>query len=422
MRSSPFQFALLTVGAAAAAYARTTVSPLQESMGRALALTDNQVALLQGPALAIPLVLAAVPLGLLIDRYSRARLLCLFAVIDCLATGGSALATSFWILFLARCLVGLMVTAISTTSFSLLSDMYPPDQRGRASMVVVIGQFGGMSAAFAFGSWLLQTRRFDEAGWRWAMLCLTLPLLIVSLLTVFMREPARTGVAVANPSLRQTWEELRRMRGILLPLGAGIVAAEIAVMAVLTWTAPVLSRSFALSADRIGAIIAAGLLTSGVIGPLGGGAIADFCQRSGGPRRTLMALTVLALLSIPVGLYALMPGVGMAAVLFVLFMVNVGAIVVTGTALFTVIIPNELRGLCMASLAAACALFGVGLGPLAVSVLADIFGSSGSIAMALACICAGAALLGAAMFAWGGWCLRVAGHDGTSSTVGPVPT
>ena len=210
MRRSGFQFTLLTLSAAAAAYSRTAVGPLQESMRAALALSDYQMALLQGPALAIPLVLAAIPLGLLIDRYSRARLLCAFAVIDLIGSAATALVTDFWILFLTRCLVGLMVTAISTTCFSMLSDMYPPARRGRASMVVVIGQFGGMSAAFACGGWLLRVGSSGQESWRWALLWLTSPLLLVSLTTVFMREPPRTGQAVENPSLRQTWMELRQ--------------------------------------------------------------------------------------------------------------------------------------------------------------------------------------------------------------------
>jgi len=202
---------------------------------------------------------------------------------------------------------------------------------------------------------------------------------------------------------------LKEIKGSVLPLAIGIVAAEIAVTAVLTWTAPVLARRFALPADRIGAIIAAGLLVSGVVGPMGGGVIADVCQRAGGPRRTLMALMVLASISLPLGLFALMPAAAAAATLFVIFMIIVGAIVVTGTALFTVIVPNELRGLCMASLAAACALFGVGLGPLAVSVLAEVFGrSGGSIGTGLACVCTASAVLGATMFGWGGWRLPAA--------------
>jgi len=153
--------------------------------------------------------------------------------------------------------------------------------------------------------------------------------------------------------------------------------------------------------DRVSAIVATGLLVSGLIGPIGGGAIADICERLGGPRRTLLALAMLALFSIPVGLFAVMPDVAVAGTLFVIFAAVVGAIVVAGTALFTVVIPNELRGLCMASLAAACSLFGVGLGPLAVSALSASLGGAGSVAIALACVCAVAGALGGGMFAWG---------------------
>src|SRR5262245_38698972 len=69
------QLSLLTLAALAGSYARITLGPLQETMRLALGLSDNHMAVLQGPALALPMVIAAIPLGLLIDRYSRVRLL-----------------------------------------------------------------------------------------------------------------------------------------------------------------------------------------------------------------------------------------------------------------------------------------------------------------------------------------------------------
>jgi hypothetical protein len=65
--------------ATAGAYARTAMSPLQETMRVALGLSDNQMASLQGPALALPLMLVAVPLGVLIDSRSRVRMLLVLA-------------------------------------------------------------------------------------------------------------------------------------------------------------------------------------------------------------------------------------------------------------------------------------------------------------------------------------------------------
>src|SRR5882757_6868763 len=76
------QFILIVIGATIAAYSRFIVSPLQETIRQSMALNDNQIAFIQGPALALPMVLGAVPLGLLIDRHSRASLLMIFAFID----------------------------------------------------------------------------------------------------------------------------------------------------------------------------------------------------------------------------------------------------------------------------------------------------------------------------------------------------
>lgn len=395
------QFLLLTIAAMAGAYARTTVSPLQEAARVALSLSDNQIALLQGPALALPLVIAAIPLGLAVDRYSRVRLLLAFSVLD--VAGGllTALAHTFTILFLARCLAGLMASAISTTAFSLLADLYPPAQRGRASMVVVIGQFAGMSAAFALGGWLLAMGDSAPDSWRSVMLWLTAPLLATIATTLLMREPERTGLRVSNPSPLESYKELWHFRAAIVPLLVGVITAEIAVMALLTWAAPALSRSFALTPDHIGAIMASGLMVSGILGPLIGGMLADLCQRAGGPRRTLLMLATLAFVSAPAGVFALAPATGLASLLLIIFMTAVGAIVVTGTALFTIVVPNELRGLCVALLAGACSLFGVGLAPLTVSLLSGVLGGPAFIGRGLALVCVAASALGAMAFLWG---------------------
>ena len=125
------QLLLLMLAAAAALYARTALSPLQEAMRTAFALSDNQMAMLQGPALALPLVLLAMPLGLLIDRHSRVRLLVIFSALSLLGSLCTALAPNFALLFAARCLIGLTVTATSTAAFSLVADLCAPARRGR---------------------------------------------------------------------------------------------------------------------------------------------------------------------------------------------------------------------------------------------------------------------------------------------------
>jgi MFS family permease len=311
----------------------------------------------------------------------------------------TAVARNFPMLFAARCLVGLGATAAITAAYSLLADLFPESQRGRATLFLAVGQYGGMSAAFALGGELLALSGTGPDAWRWTMAYLSVPLLPICLLVLAMREPPRMEAAVCNPTLRQIGAELWRYRGILTLLLAGVVLAEVALGAGLTWAAPALARSFELPPDRIGTIMAAGLLVSGIVGPVVGGTLADICQRSGGPRRTLSVLSVFAVLIVPMALFAFVSDAALASALLIGFLAVGSAMGVMGTVLFTIAIPNELRGLCVATLFALCLFISVGLAPILVSMLAELLGGPVMIGKALAVVGAAASLTASALFA-----------------------
>jgi predicted MFS family arabinose efflux permease len=395
------QLVLLAVVMAAVGYARTVVSPLQEAMRIALSLTDNEMSLLQGPVIGIPMALTAIPLGLLIDRYSRVRLL--FALVTLSVVGSllTALTSDFVVLLLARCLAGVMGLAVLPVVFSLLADLFPPERRGRATTVMVVGQTGGNSAAFALGGSLLAMSGPDVDGWRWAMWWLIAPLGLVLFAMAGLREPPRLGQAIRNPTAREVWDELRHYRAMIAPIAVGVILAETAVGAMLIWSAPMLSRLHALAPDRVGAILAMGILVSGVLGPAIGGGLADVCQRTGGPRRSVAVLGALALLSAFAGLFAFVPGVALASGMLVAAMTLVLAIAVMGMTLFTIVIPNELRGLCMSVLVALEILFALAVAPPLVSILSGAMGGEAMIGSALSVVCAATGLLGAVVLAVG---------------------
>jgi predicted MFS family arabinose efflux permease len=396
-----FQLLLLAVAMAAAGYVRTALSPLQEAIRIALSLSDNQMAILQGPAIGIPVTLSAIPLGLLIDRYSRARLLLVLVVLSLVGSLLTAVASTFPLLVVARCLAGLTGLGILPVVFSLFADLYGPAQRGRVTTVVIVGQVGGNSAAFALGGAVLATTGSAPDGWRWAMLWLVAPLVPVVLLMLAVREPARTGLTTAKPSARQIWDQLRPSRVVIGLLVIGIVLAETAVGAMLIWAAPMLSRNFAVPPDRIGAIMATGMLASGILGPTLGGTLADLCQGTGGPHRTVSVLTGLALLGVPAGLFGFVPGVAAASFLMVGAMTILLAVALMGMTLFTIVIPNELRGLCMSVLMAAILLFALAVAPVTVSLLSGAIGGLAMIGKALSIVCVTTSLLAAVTFVLG---------------------
>lgn len=221
------QLLLMAVALWATMYGRSAIGPLQEAMRLSLHFDDNQIALLQGMAMALPMALCSIPLGLLADRFSRARLLALFVALIPLSCILSAVSSQFITLFLARCLTGLSSAAALILSFSIIGDLYEPAERGRASTVMAVGEISGAPAAFALGGSLLVL--FQSASlvnllpwrvedWRGTLLLTAAMLIPVVLSVLFLREPPRRERVVERSSIREVWSALWHYRGVALPI------------------------------------------------------------------------------------------------------------------------------------------------------------------------------------------------------------
>lgn len=397
----PCQLLLATAAVSAAAYSVTALGPLQEAIRASMAFSDNQMAMLQGVSRALPLILGAVPLGLLTDRYSRVRLLLLFAILDVLADVGTAASCNFAWLFTFRCLVGLVWSATLVLTISLVADLFEPAARGRATMVMGIGQVAGSSIAFALGGALLGVFGRDPHAWQLSMIWLGAPLCLAIFSVLLMREPPRARPITAASPIPKAFIELWKYRTMVVPMLGGLMVVDVAFGAAYIWAAPVFSRKFALAPDRVGAIMAMVLLLSGFVGPLTGGFLADSCQRAGGPHRSIVILCGLAALSAPLGLFALASGFGLASVCLTGFLTLVPAISLMTTTLCTIVIPGALHGLSIALLNAASVLCGYVIAPIAVSMLSHTAGGPTHIGDAVAIVCITASALGASIFALG---------------------
>ena len=371
-------------------------------MRAALELTDNQLALMQGPAVALSIMAGAIPIGLLVDRYSRSRLLFIFVVVDLTGSLLSGLAPGFATLFVARSIVGLAEIGTLIAAFSLVADLSSTGQRGRASMVIGGGSELASPAAFAVGGALLVHFGASTNAWREAMLWMTVPpIASIAILMIGLREPERTGVEVKNPPLREAFTRLWPHRALFLPLLVGRCTVWVADGATVIWATPLLARTYRLPPDRIGQIMGSIMLVTSVGSTLAGGFLADVCQRAGGPRATLRALSAVALLSVPASLFAFGPNVWVAATLLGVFMLLGFVTNMAGAALSTVVIPNEMRGTFLSVTMVVGSFFGVALAPMLVSWLSSRLGGAQMIGNALMIVCAAFSMLAALTFALG---------------------
>jgi MFS family permease len=385
-------------------YARFVIGPLQELVQRALTLSDNQVALLQGAAMAVPMSLGSMPLGFLADRLPRARMLTLYTAVALASCLSSSIASNFQSLFAARFVAGLSSSAILVTAYSMIGDLYEPAQRGRATMVLAGGEIVGAPACFALGGYLINlahsTGRTCEA-WRWALLWMTVGLLPVVVSTLFMREPDRGGLALSaqKPGVSAALDKLWRLRGVAAPILLARGMVWIADGAVVVWGTPLFIRRFGVSAATTGALMGTVMLISGLAGPVLGGPLADFFHRSGGPQRTMTAMAILAMLSAAFTVFPFAPSAKTAGVMLAVFLTLGFSISTASSAIAIIVIPVELRGFYMGITVTVGSLLFVGIAPLIVSVISGALGGEAMIGDALFGVCFTMSVVGAAVFA-----------------------
>jgi len=371
-------------------------------MRAALELSDNQVALMQGPAVALSIMAGAIPIGLLVDRYCRARLLLVFVALDLAGSILTGLSSEFIMLFVARSVVGLAETGSLIAAFSLVADLSLPAQRGRASMVIGGGSELSAPVAFAVGGALLAHFGASANAWREAMLWMTIPpIAVIAVLMLRLPEPPRTGVIVKNPPLRAALARLWPHRSLFLPLLVGRCTVWVADGATVIWATPYLSRTYGLSPDRIGQIMGVVMLVTSIGSTLAGGFLADLCHRAGGPRTTMRALSAVALLSVPASLFGLSPNVTVAAALLGVFILLGFVTNMAGSALSTIVIPNEVRGTFLSMTMVFGSSFGVALAPMLVSWLSGELGGPQMVGRALMVVCVTFSVLATATFAIG---------------------
>ena len=139
----------------------------------------------------VALVLGAVPMAWLADRFTRKRIVVasgLFGALSLVATG---LAANPFQLFWAFFFYGFSVAYVSPVFGSLISDQYPIKGRGRIfslyTMATPIGLTIGPFVAGAIASLAGGTE-----GWRWSYIVFAVPFALLAIAAgLFMKEPPR---------------------------------------------------------------------------------------------------------------------------------------------------------------------------------------------------------------------------------------
>ena len=120
-----------------------------------LGLTNTQLGLLSGLLFAAFYTVVAIPIAWLADRYSRVNIVSIALATWSGFTALTGLAGNFMQIGLARMGVGIGEAGGSPPSHSIISDMYPKEERAGALGVYSMGIPFGIMAAYFVTAWII---------------------------------------------------------------------------------------------------------------------------------------------------------------------------------------------------------------------------------------------------------------------------
>lgn len=373
-----YVLAVLTVVATLNTIDRNLVPALAEPIRAEFGLNDTQFGFLAGMVFAVAYSVIGVPIGLLVDRMNRVRLLATLQGFWSGATIAGGLAASFTGLIFARMAVAGAESGGNPTSVSLISDYFPRNRRATA-----IGFYFSHGALALFIVFSLAGVIAANYGWRAAFLMAGIPGLVFSVLVLLtLMDPGRgmfEPAPVADTRKAGLGEILRIMatNRILRPLGLAAILTIVGQTGISAFLTAFYIRVHDLSLAQAGLIV--GLILGGASGfgtPVGG-FLADLLSRKSTSSGCYFVAAV-TVLSIPLAILGLTVSALMVSIAF-LFLYKVLISSFYGATLSTCVeaSPVNVRGSVMTYLLVAMNLVGYGFGPQISGILSDLYNNAG---------------------------------------------
>ena len=363
---------------------RQILSLLVDPIRRDLLISDTQVGLLIGTAFAFVYGLAGLPLGWLADRLRRRNLIVAGISLWSIGTVCCGLSHNFGQFFAARVLVGIGEAVLTPASVSMISDSFPPRNRGRATSVFLMGMAMGAGGAILFGGVILRladsgalrgTFLDGQTSWRVVLLLLGILGVVPASIVAALREPKRQHNDLTSDPPTAVPRSVGWLR--LTPLLLALGITSLVDNAVLAWTPSVLVRGFDMPATEVGPLLGTLLMISGGLGMLTGGFLSDRARRQGYRGGRLPVAVFSAAVTIPITILIMASSVNIVLIGVSLYVCLscIGASV--GTLTLLDLVPNRRHGLIMAVSFFLNVALGAGVGPAAVGLVADHLSLSG---------------------------------------------
>jgi MFS transporter, Spinster family, sphingosine-1-phosphate transporter len=350
-----------------------------------LELSEGQAGWL-ATLLLLSLAISSPPIGYVVDRFTRPRLLALGFALWSLATVSTGLARTNDQMQLARALVGVGGAISSVVGLTLLMDLFPRTVRARALTAYFLAVPLGAALALSFGVALATV-----TTWQVAFLAAGAPGLLLALLALIFPDPTRgssEGVDLERLRLHEKvgagpedYTDLMVNSSYTYSL-FGITFSWFALAGLIYWSKAFLTVAKGLPDAMVDSTLGISFLAAALLGTLAGGGLAEWSLRCNVraifivPGLAMFAAIGFVLVAVYTRSTSWVVG-GLSLAVGVTFL----NIVPCYTIISTVTMPN-MRGVGCGVALAAVNLLGAIWSPTVLGWMADTFGERDSMATA----------------------------------------
>ena len=383
-----FTVAILFIAYVSSFIDRFIMTLLIEPIKADLSLNDTQVSLLHGFAFAIFYTVVGLPIGRMVDIYSRTRVAAIGVAVWSMMTMACGLANSYWHLFLARVGVGVGEASLSPAAYSIIADTFPRERLGVAMGVYNFATSVGGGLAFMVGG-IVVMMMINAGGldlplvghlkpWQAVFFVVGAPGLVIAAMVGLLKEPKRRarsadGSAEQVP-VKAVVEFLKAHRTPIIYHHLGVALTNLGLFGIVTWFAPLMIRVHGWQISDIGLLAGGALMVGGFAGLVGGGWLGDRASLrdpAGGKLRVCM---VMVLAAIPFAIiFPLTDNVTLAAVCWAIAYGCGVAPIGNGSAVLQQLVPGPMRGLASAFYLFVINIIGTGFGATVVALVTDGF-------------------------------------------------
>lgn len=388
---------------------RIIISLLVDPIKTDLGLSDSDMGLMMGPAFALFYALMGLPIGRMVDKYSRRTIVGAGIFLWSIMTAVCGLTRSFWELFLARVGVGVGEATLSPAAYSIIADSFPKEKLGRALGVYQSGAFFGVGFALIFGGLAIQFAATADdislplvgvvAPWQLAFIAVGLPGILVAAMMFLVKEPIRQGIASATEdeiSLGQAFKFAFSRWRVFIAHYSGFALLALPMTTLATWVPAYFIRVVGFTPPETGFKLGLIILICSPVGVIAGGWLADSLFKKGIKDAALRVAVGAAVFMVPMSIVTTTTSDPFWA-LVLLCPFAFGASISMGLAptALQLVTPNRLRGQIGAAWMLFLNIITAILGPWAVGVINDAwFGDPLAVGQSIAAVNTVAVLLG----------------------------